>query len=166
LLAEKYSSEIEAIITKYPSRRKRSAVMSLLYLAQREYGSITSKAISEIAELLDIETTQVSSLVGFYTLYYDKPGGKYRVQICTDLPCALRGSEEFARKICENLGVRMGETTPDGMITVEEVMCLASCDGAPMFQLQGPDGISYHEIQTVESAMELIEGLLGRNLDA
>jgi NADH:ubiquinone oxidoreductase subunit E len=60
----------------------------------------------------------------------------------------------------------MGETTPDGMITVEEVMCLASCDGAPMFQLQGPDGISYHEIQTVESAMELIEGLRGRNIDA
>jgi NADH-quinone oxidoreductase subunit E len=133
--------------------------MSLLFLAQREYGSITHQATSEIAELLDIETTQITSLVGFYTLYYEKPGGKYRIQICTDLPCALRGSEEFAQELCERLGIGLGETTPDGLITVEEVMCLASCNGAPMFQLQRSDGISYHEIQTVESVMELIEGL-------
>lgn len=159
MLADKYSSEIEAIITKYPSEQKRSAVMPLLFLAQREYGSITPQATSEIAELLDIETTQVASLVGFYTLYYEIPGGKYRIQICTDLPCALRGSEEFAQELCERLGIGLGETTSDGMITIEEVMCLASCNGSPMFQLQRPDGISYHEIQTVESAMELIEGL-------
>lgn len=165
LLADKYSSEIETIIAKYPADQKRSAVMPLLFLAQREYGSITPQATSEIAELLDIEMTQVASLVGFYTLYYEKPGGKYRVQICTDLPCALRGSEEFAQAVCERLGIDLGETTPDGMITVEEVMCLASCNGAPMFQVQGPDGISYHEIQTVESAMELIEGLRKENDD-
>jgi NADH:ubiquinone oxidoreductase subunit E len=89
------------------------------------------------------------------------PEGK-RLQICTDLPCALRGAETFAEKVCENLGVKLGETTPDGMITVEAVMCLAGCDHAPMFQVQDVDGIHYHEDQTVESALQVVEGLRRR----
>lgn len=157
ILAEKYAQEIQTILTKYPPEHKRSAVMPLLYLAQREQGYVTRQAMQEIAEILDISTTEVASIVGFYTLYYDKPGGKYRIQVCTDLPCALRGAEEFAKKLCENLGIRLGETTPDGLVTVEEVMCLAGCDKAPMFQVQTGEGLTYHENQTVESAMALIE---------
>jgi NADH-quinone oxidoreductase subunit E len=163
VLAEKYSSEIDSILAKYPLDRKRSAVLPLMYLAQRAYGSVTSEAMVEIAKLLDIDVTQVASLRGFYTLLYDKPGGKYRVQICTDLPCALRGAEEFAHELCERLSIRLGETTPDGMISVEEVMCLAACNGAPVFQVQGPDGIQYHELQTVESALALIDELRKRD---
>ncbi len=101
----------------------------------------------------------MASIVGFYTLYYDQPAGKYHVQVCTDLPCALRGAEQFLEKLCENLGIRVGETTPDGMVTVEHVMCLAGCDKAPMFQVQSGESIAYHENQTVESAMELIDQL-------
>jgi len=131
--------------------------MPLLYLAQREQGYVTRQTMQEIAEILDITSTEVASIVGFYTLYYDRPGGKYRIQVCTDLPCALRGAEEFAQKLCENLGIRLGETTPDGLVTVEAVMCLAACDKAPVFQVQSGDGLTYHENQTVESAMTLIE---------
>lgn len=165
MLAEKYSSEIKSILAKYPVDKKRSAVLPLMYLAQREYGTVTSESMVEIANILDIDITQVASLIGFYTLLHDKPGGKYRIQICTDLPCALRGAEDFAHELCNRLGIRLGETTPDGMISVEEVMCLAACNGAPMFQVQAPDGIHYHELQSVESALAVIDDLRKRDND-
>jgi NADH-quinone oxidoreductase subunit E len=159
VLAENYSQEIEAILAKYPSDQKRSAVMPLLFLAQREYGSLSPEVISEVSDLLGLQSTEVASLVGFYTLYHDKEGGKYRIQVCTDLPCALRGAQSFADELCEKLGVGKGETTSDGQVTVEEVKCLAACDRAPMFQLQEPNGIHYHEDQSVGSALALIEAL-------
>ena len=159
MLAEKYSQEIDQILEKYPPEQKRAAVLPLLYLAQRESGYVTMQAISEIAALLDLDPTQVGGLVGFYTLFHDQPEGRFKIQICTDLPCALRGAEEFAAQVCENLGVKFGETTKDGMIMVEEVKCLAGCDKAPMFQVQEPDGIHYHENQDADSAMKVIEEL-------
>ncbi len=136
MLADTHQKEIDQILSKYPPDQKRAAVLPLLYLAQHTYGYITAEAIDEIAGLLELDPTQVGGLTGFYTLFHDQPEGKYRIQVCTDLPCALRGAETFARDLCENLGIRLGETTADGMITVEEVMCLAGCDKAPMFQLQ------------------------------
>jgi NADH-quinone oxidoreductase subunit E len=159
LLSEKYPQEIEQILANYPAEQRRSAVMPLLHLAQREGGYITRAAMEEVAALVGLEPTQVGSLVGFYTLYHDEPGGRARVQVCTDLPCALKGAEAFAEDLCRNLGIRLGETTPDGSVTVEAVMCLAGCDHAPLFQVQTPEGIHYHEDQTVESALELIEQL-------
>lgn len=156
-LVEKYPKEIEKILGKYPPEHKRSAVMPLLFLAQRELGYVTKQGMAEIAEIIDVSPTEVASIVGFYTLYYDEPAGKYRIQVCTDLPCALRGAEEFLEKLCENLGIKVGETTPDGLVTVEHVMCLAGCDKAPMFQVQSADGLTYHENQTVESAQSLVE---------
>jgi NADH-quinone oxidoreductase subunit E len=157
ILLEKYPEEIRAILAKYPEDRKRSAVMPLLYLAQRESGYVTKQSLQDIADVLGISATEVGSIVGFYSLYYDEPAGKYRIQVCTDLPCALRGAEEFLEKLCENLGIRVGETTPDGLVTVEHVMCLAGCDKAPMFQVQSEDGLTYYENQTINSAMDLVE---------
>ena len=156
-LSEKYPQEIEQILAKYPPDQKRAAVMPLLYLAQREQMYITRQAMEEIGEILGISSTDVASIIGFYTLYFDKPGGKYHIQVCTDLPCALRGAEQFLENLCENLGIQVGETTADGLVTVEHVMCLAGCDKAPMFQVQSGDGLSYHENQTVESTLELVE---------
>jgi NADH-quinone oxidoreductase subunit E len=140
---------------------KRAAVMPLLFLAQRESGYVSLEAVAEIAEFLELDPTDVGSLIGFYTLYYDKPEGKYRIQICTDLPCALKGSEVFAKELCSKLGINPGETTPDGLVTVETVMCLAACDKAPMFQLQEREGIHYYENMTIDSTMELIDSLRG-----
>lgn len=155
-LLEKYASEIETTLAKYPPDQKRAAAMPLLYLAQREYGYVTKQALLEISEILDVPSTEIGQLVGFYTLYHDEPGGKYRIQVCTDLPCALRGAEEFLEQLCENLGIQVGETTPDGLITIEKVMCLAGCDRAPLFQVQSAEGITYHENQSVESAIKLV----------
>ena len=158
-LAEKYPQEIKTILAKYPEDQKRAAVMPLLYLAQRDQMYVTKQSMAEIGELLGISVTDVASIVGFYSLYYDEPAGKYHIQVCTDLPCALRGADEFLEKLCENLGIRVGQTTPDGVVTVEHVMCLAACDRAPMFQVQSGEGLTYHENQTVESAVELINQL-------
>lgn len=156
-LAEKYPQEVEMIFAKYPA--KRSAVMPLLYLAQREPGYITKEAMTEIAALLELDVTEVAAIVGFYSMYHDEKAGKYRMQVCTDLPCALRGADAFLENLCQNLGVKVGETTPDGLVTVEAVMCLAGCDKAPMFQLQQGDQVSYHENMTVDRTMELVEAL-------
>ncbi|MGE5375420.1 MAG: complex I 24 kDa subunit family protein [Bacteroidota bacterium] len=158
-LTEKYPNEVKKILSKYPPEQKRSAVMPLLYLAQREEGYLTKGAMKDVAQIVDISETDVAQIVGFYTLYHEEKGGKYRMQVCTDLPCALRGADEFMNGLCENLGIKVGETTADGFITLEAVTCLAACDKAPMFQTQGPDGIKYHENMTVDRTLELISVL-------
>ena len=158
-LVKKFPKEVKQILSKYPPEHKRSAVMPLLYLAQREEGYISKAAMQDVAGIVEITETDVAAIVGFYTLYHDKKAGKYRMQVCTDLPCALRGAEEFMNSLCGNLGIQVGETTPDGVITIEAVTCLAACDKAPMFQTQGPDGIKYHENMTVDKTMELIDAL-------
>jgi NADH-quinone oxidoreductase subunit E len=165
MLAEKYSDDVERILAKYPPEQKRSAVMPLLYLAQRDGGYVTKAAMEDIAKMLDITSTDVAEIVGFYTLYHDKPAGKYRMQVCTDLPCALRGADKFLEELCGNLGIQVGETTPDGLVTIEAVMCLAGCDRAPMFQLQSADGIAYHENMNVDKTLELVEVLKKSHLE-
>lgn len=159
MIAEKYAAEIQAILAKYPSDQKRSAVMPLLYIAQRDGGYVTREEMIEISEILDITPTDVASIIGFYTLYHDHAEGKIRIQVCNDLPCALRGADEFLEKLCDSLGIQVGETTPDGTVTIEAVMCLAACDKAPMFQAQTPEGLAYYEEQTVSSALEVIQDL-------
>lgn len=158
-LAEKYPQEIEKILAKYPPEHKKSAVMPLLYMAMREEGYITKADKAEIAQLLDMTTTEVSAIVGFYTLYHDEKAGQYRIQVCTDIGCALRGADQYLAELSEKLGVKPGETTEDGFITLEEVKCLAACDKAPMFQMQSGEGIKYHEQMTVDTTLELLEEL-------
>jgi NADH-quinone oxidoreductase subunit E len=132
ILDPKYAQRIEAAFAKYPD--KRSAVMPLLYIAQEEYGYVSPEGIDEVAVLCDMEPTQVRSIAGFYTMYAERPKGKYWLQVCTDLACALRGADAFHKELKEYLGVKEGGTTEDGLFTVEHVMCLAACDKAPMLQ--------------------------------
>jgi NADH-quinone oxidoreductase subunit E len=162
MLADKYADRINLILSKYPEAQRRSAVMPLLYLAQSEYGHVTEQAMEEVGALVGLSATDVAGIVGFYTLYYDQAEGKRRMQICTDLPCALRGAEQWADQVCARLGVKLGGTTADGEWTVEPVMCLAACDKAPMFQVQDDNGIHYHESPapgqplTVDQALEIL----------
>lgn len=162
-LLEKYAEEVQTILNKYPPDQKRSAVMPLLYMAQREKMYVSKEDMANVADIIGVAPTEVASIVGFYSLYYDKPGATFHIQVCTDLPCALRGADEFMEGLCHRLKLNShhdghhGGTTEDGKVTVEAVMCLAACDKAPMFQLQSSEGIFYHENQTVESAMKLVE---------
>ena len=159
MLSKKYPKEVKQILSKYPPEGKRSAVMPLLFLAQREEGYVSKAAMQDIAKILDITETDVAAIVGFYTLYHDKKEGRHYIQVCRDLPCALRGADEFMKSLCANLGIKVGETTPDGVVTLEAVTCLAACDKAPMFQIQGRNGIKYHENMTLDRTMELVEAL-------
>lgn len=158
-LLAKHPDEVRDILAKYPPEFKRSAVMPLLHLAQSEPGYITAQILQDIAEICEISITDVGSIVGFYTLYYDQPLGRYHIQVCTDLPCALRGADKFLQQLCERLGVKVGEPTADGLFVIEEVMCLAACHRAPMFQVHGDGDLVYHENQTIETAMAVIEAL-------
>lgn len=147
---EKYAKRIEATFAKYPD--KRSAVMPLLYIAQEEYGWVSPEGIQEVAEYCDMDPTQVKSIAGFYTMYSEKPKGKYWLQVCNDLPCALRGADEFHKQLKEYLNVEEGGTTADGMFTVEHVMCLAACDKAPMLQC------NFHFVENLD--MEKMKALI------
>ena len=151
MLTEKYADRIEAIFAKYPD--KRSGVMELLYLAQEEYGWLSEEVLREVAELCDIDPTQVQSIAGFYTMYSEKPKGKFWLQVCTDLPCALRGADHFYSELCAYLGLgEDGGTTEDGLFTVEPVMCLAACDKAPVLQCN----FHYHENLDLEKVKVLV----------
>jgi NADH-quinone oxidoreductase subunit E len=149
-LAEKYAARIEKTFAKYPD--KRSAVMPMLYIAQEEYGWVSPEGIQEVAEICEMDPTQVKSIAGFYTMYSEKPKGQFWLQVCTDLACALCGAEKFYEDLKQELKVSDGGTTEDGMFTVEHVMCLAACDQAPMLQCN----FHYHEKLDMEKMRALI----------
>lgn len=148
----KYEERVQRHLAKYET--KRSAVMPLLYIAQEEYGWVSPEGINEVAEILDLDPTQVKSIAGFYTMYSEKPKGKYWLQVCTDLPCALKGADDFHAWLKNELGVEEGGTTEDGMFTVEHVMCLAACDKAPMLQC------NFHYVENLDE--EKMQGLLAK----
>ena len=145
MLADKHHPEIQAILARYPDRR--SAILPLLYMAQREYGYCTDEAIREVAGLVGVEPTHVRSVVGFYTLLYDHPVGRHVIQVCDDLPCALRGADQFVDHVCKKLSLdpervrHGGQTTDDGQFTVETVPCIAGCHHAPLAQID----LDYYE---------------------
>lgn len=159
-LLKKHPQEIETILAKYPPDQKRAAVMPLLHLAQQDNGFISRDSMDEIAEIAGVDITEVASVVGFYTLFHAEPGGKIRIQVCTDIACALRGARAYLAELCAELGIKPGQTTPDGLVTIEEVKCLAACDRAPMFQSQMSDEIEYHENQTVARTMDWLQSMM------
>lgn len=132
MLAEKYADEIAGLLARFPT--KQSAVLPLMHLAQSEYGYLSRDAMREVADILDLDPTHVLSLAGFYTLYHEEKIGKYVLEVCNDLACALRGADEFVEMVSEKLGIPVDGTTEDGLFTLKTVMCLAACDRAPMLQ--------------------------------
>lgn len=123
----------EEIVTQYP--RKRSAVMPLLYIAQEHTKYITQSAVEWVAAQLGMPPVQVWEVATFYTMYYKKPVGRYHIQVCRTLPCALRGARKVSEFLHHHLGLEPGEVSKDGMWSFEEVECLGSCGTAPMCQI-------------------------------
>jgi NADH-quinone oxidoreductase subunit E len=152
--SQKEQQELNEILKKYPD--KRSAILPALYLAQREKNWLDDDDIAAVAEALEVSVTHVHSIIGFYTLFRKRPTGKYIIQVCTDLPCALRGAEDFYWRLCERMGLGPeGGTTEDGLFTVEEVVCIAACDKAPCLQIN----LEYYENLTDEQIDEVIDRL-------
>jgi len=132
VLREKHGQEIDTILSRYT--QPRSAVLPILYIAQDEYGHLTDAAIREVAEILDLPPTDVFEVVGFYTLFYNKPVGKWVLQVCDDVPCCFLGAEQLVADLEAKLGIAVDQTTADGMFTLQRVKCLADCDRAPLLQ--------------------------------
>jgi NADH-quinone oxidoreductase E subunit len=148
----------DRIIAKYPEGRQASALLPLLHLAQRQNGGwLTLPALDYIAQFLDIPPIRVYEVATFYTMFNLRPVGRYHVQVCTNVPCWLRGSDAVVDACRRRLGIELGETTEDGLFTLSEVECLGACVNAPMMQI----GDDYYEDLSAEST-EKILGALAR----
>jgi NADH-quinone oxidoreductase E subunit len=133
----------------------RSALLPALHIAQEEAGYLTSEAIEAVAEVLNLTTDDVKSVATFYTMYYHRPHGKKVIGVCTGISCYLRNSDPLVEHLEEKLGIKRGETTPDGNFTLECVECLASCGTAPVLQVNG----EFVENVTLETATALVDEL-------
>jgi len=158
-LEKKYPDEVARILANYPADHKRAAIIPLLHLAQRDGGFVSLRAMNDVAEISGQSVTDVASIAGYYTLFHDHPEGKIRLQVCTDVACMLRGAGEYMKELSASLGIEPGETTADGMVTLEEVKCIAACDHAPVFQSQIGDEIEYHENQTSQKTLDWLHSM-------
>jgi NADH-quinone oxidoreductase subunit E len=144
---------IEREIAKYP--KKRGALLPALRLVQAEQGWISPDQARELADLFEIRPIEVLEVVSFYNMFYDRPQGRHHVYVCTNLPCSLRGARKLLAELEEHLGVKSGETTADGRITLGHEECLGACAYAPMMRV----GEAYHENLDVASAKRILDGL-------
>ena len=153
-LSDETLARAEELIGRYPQRR--SALLPILFLLQAEDGYVSPAGVAQVAGLLGITKAEVGAVATFYTMFRRRPVGKYLVSVCRTLSCQLRGSREIAEALVERLGVPLGGTDESGMVTVEEVECLAACDGAPVVQVNTEN----YERLSVEEAVHLVEALL------
>ncbi len=155
MLSKESLANIDREIAKYPTERKSSAVMAALRIAQEEHGWLSEALMDYVAELLDMRPIEVYEVGTFYSMYDLSPVGKHKINVCTNISCMLRGSDQVVKHLEQRLGIRLGETTADGRFTLKEVECLAACAGAPMCQI----GRKYFENLTPERIDAILEGL-------
>jgi len=148
------------ILSKYPSNYKQSGIIPLLDLAQRQNGGwLPVAAMDKVAQICDVAPVRVYEVASFYTMFNREKVGKYFIQLCGTTPCMICGSEDIKRTIEQHLGIKEGDTTPDGLFTLREVECLGSCANAPMVQLND----DYYECLTPKTTIELLEACKAGN---
>jgi NADH-quinone oxidoreductase subunit E len=150
---EEAKKRFEHILTRYPN--KEAALLPTLHLVQELWGYISPEAVHYVGELLDLSPATVFGVVSFYDMYDQKPVGKYRLRVCTNLSCMVNNAYDIYDHLCERLKVKPHETTSDGLYTVLEVECLGSCDTAPVVQVNN----DYHESMSVAKMDSLLERL-------
>jgi len=146
-------ARIDREIAKYP--RKRGALLPALHAVQAERGFITAEQSRELAEIFEIRPVEVMEVVSFYNMFHDRPQGRHHVYVCTNLPCSLRGARRLLAELEHHLGVKPGETTRDGRITLGHEECLGACAYAPMLRVDE----TYHENLDVDAAKRIVDGL-------
>lgn len=145
--------EVDQWIAKYPEKEKQSAVMRALMVVQEEQGYLTEEAMNAVATYLGMPPIAVYEVASFYSMYERAPIGRHLINVCTNISCKLCGSSEVVAYLEKKLGVRLGQTTPDGRYTLRAVECLAACVNAPMMQVDK----DYHENLTPEKIDEVLE---------
>jgi NADH-quinone oxidoreductase E subunit len=153
ILNDETVKKIKATIPIYPQRR--SCILPALTLAYWQEGYLNDDIYREISEILDLKTVDVASAASFYTMFPKAPVGKYYIQVCHNISCALLGADSLIDYLAQKLGVRLGETTEDGLFTVVTVECLGSCTTAPMMQINN----DYYENLTREKVDQILEDL-------
>ncbi len=132
-------AEIKALVARYPAAQ--SALLPVLHMAQEDFGYLSMDTQQMVAEVLGLRLMAVREVVTFYTMFREQACGEYLLEVCTNASCMLNGANELVAHVCDSLGIRVGETTPDGMFTVTEVECAGACGGAPVVQVNN----EYHE---------------------
>ena len=161
VFTEELLKEAENIIAQYPQRK--AAIMPLLWLVQEKLGYIPKEAIDEVAELTGTTPIHVEAVVKFYEMFHERPVGKYQLMLCTNVSCLLRRADKTLQKLKEVLGIDVGETTPDGLFTLEEVECLAACDKAPVLLV---NAVELFENVTPDKVEQIIAELRKRASDS
>jgi NADH-quinone oxidoreductase subunit E len=152
-LTPERARDVEEILTRYPT--KMAACIPVLHVCQDQHGWISDDVITFVAHKLDLPPAHVKGVVTFYTLFNQHPVGKHQVWVCRTLPCALRGAGEVLEHCEKRLGIKPGETTSDGKITLRTAECLASCGTAPMIQVDK----TYHENLTLPQVDAILDRL-------
>lgn len=151
---------VEKIIARYPAGKQKSALLPILHIAQAEFdGWLSSDVMDYVASILKIQPIEVYEVASFYTMYNLKPVGKCLLEVCRTSSCWIRGAEDVVKHIEKRLGIKEGETTPDGMFTLKTVECLGSCGTAPMLMC----GSQFHENLTLEKVDTLLDNLKNEN---
>lgn len=152
--SEEAMQTVQKIIKRYPEGRHKSALLPVLHVAQAEFGGWLSPEVMDyVASILKIQAIEVYEVASFYTMFNLKPVGKCLLEVCQTSSCWIRGAEDVVKYLEKKLGVKEGETTPDGMFTFKTVECLGSCGTAPMLQC----GASFHENLTFEKLDKIID---------
>jgi NADH-quinone oxidoreductase E subunit len=142
-------------VTRYPPDQRKSAILYALYLAQQQQGYLTGAAMQHVADQIGCTAADVEDVVSYYTMFYTKPVGRYVLNVCRTLSCALLGAERVTETLSQALGIKPGETTPDGMFTLVEVECLGACDRAPVVMVND----DWHEHLSPDQVPQFVEGL-------
>lgn len=159
MLSQQGVDEINREINKYPPDQKQAALMATLTIAQREIGYLSTEVMDWVAAFLNVPPIRVREIATFYSMYDLEPVGKHKICVCSNISCMLRGSDEVIQHIEKRLGIKVGETTPEGDFTLKEVECLGACRDAPMMQI----GDDYHENLTPERIDAILEQLEATN---
>lgn len=146
-------AELDRLFAAYP--RRQAAILPALYLAQKEFGHVSLEAMEYVASLTGASPAYVYGVATFYTMYNKQQVGRHLVQVCCNISCALRGADEVFEHISAKLGIKKGETTPDGKFTLMKVECLGACGNAPMMQIND----NYYEDLTPDKVDEILNKL-------
>ncbi|MFI4954562.1 MAG: NADH-quinone oxidoreductase subunit NuoE [Gammaproteobacteria bacterium] len=156
LLTQEDKQVIDHWVAKFPQDRKQSALLAALTQVQNTNGGWLSRDLLDaVANYLDLPKINVYEVATFYSLYELEPVGSHKIEVCTNISCMLCGSDEVVQRLQERLGIKLGETTPNGKITLREVECIAACTAAPAIIV---DGI-YHENLTAQKVDSILENL-------
>lgn len=156
MLSPETIKKIDYELTKYPADQRQAAVMSALRIVQTERGWLSKESITEVAQYLGMPEIAAMEVATFYNMYDLSPVGKYKVTICTNISCMLRGSDEIVNHLQQKLGVGFNEITPDGKFCLKEGECMGCCGGAPLMHV---NNTQMHEFLTTEKVDAILEEL-------